>query len=138
MSLCNALTEEGCSLAYVFKVKDTSDVELSAPKVAPSASEAVGMKFDDGKPQYSLVPPYALAELAKCLTFGAKKYAPDNWKRVSNPKVRYLDAALRHIELVRQGEDYDKESGSHHYTCAMANLAFLVEFEKNPELSGNK
>jgi hypothetical protein len=122
----------------VFKDEDLINAEPSAPKVALGASEAVGMKFDNGKVQYSLIPPYALAELAKCLTFGAKKYAPDNWKRVSNPKVRYLDAALRHIELVRQGEEYDKESGSHHFTCAMANLAFLVEFEKNPELNKEK
>ena len=41
-----------------------------------------GRKFDGGKPQYGLLPPLALEETVKVLTFGAQKYEPDNWKHV--------------------------------------------------------
>ena len=93
-----------------------------------------GVKYDSDKLQYSLLPPFALAEVVKCLTFGAKKYAPENWKKVDDAKKRYLDAAMRHIELLRQGEVYDKESDTHHLACAMTNLAFYLEFDLNPDL----
>ena len=38
-----------------------------------------GRKFDGGKLEYGLVPPLALKEMVKVLTFGAQKYERDNW-----------------------------------------------------------
>ena len=58
-----------------------------------------GRKFDGGKLQYGLLPPLALAETVKVLTFGAEKYEPDNWKQVPDSKRRYFDALQRHRML---------------------------------------
>ena len=50
-----------------------------------------GRKFDGGKLQYGLVPPLALKEMVKVLTFGAQKYDRDNWQKVPESKRRYFD-----------------------------------------------
>lgn len=39
-----------------------------------------GVKFDQGKPGYELLPDDALAAIQKVLDFGAKKYAARNWE----------------------------------------------------------
>jgi hypothetical protein len=43
-----------------------------------------GVKYDAGKPMMRLVPPRALRETAKVLTFGASKYSPENWRQLKN------------------------------------------------------
>ena len=44
-----------------------------------------GVKLDQGKLQYELIPPELLEATADILTFGAKKYAPTyrDWETVS-------------------------------------------------------
>lgn len=86
-------------------------------------------KYDSGKPRYGLIPPLAEEELAKVLTFGAEKYAPDNWRKVDD-LTRYVDATMRHISAYRKGEKLDGESGLHHLAHAMCCLTFIVELEK--------
>ena len=41
-----------------------------------------GRKDDDGKLRYDLIPPLALEEVVRVLTFGAEKYGPNNWRAV--------------------------------------------------------
>jgi len=89
----------------------------------------IGRKDDSERTQYDLVPPFALEEIAKVMTFGAKKYAPDNWKHVDNAKARYTGAAMRHMESYRQGIDTDSETGLHHLAHAACCLMFLIELK---------
>ena len=56
-----------------------------------------GVKYDKTKPDYSLVPPRALNDVVKVLTFGAAKYDRHNWKKLDNLEDRYFAAALRHL-----------------------------------------
>ncbi len=86
------------------------------------------MKFDSGKLRYSLMPPLALEALASVLTYGAKKYKPNNWKQVDSAD-RYWDALYRHLEARRAGEVFDKESKLPHLWHALTNITFLVYFE---------
>ena len=88
-----------------------------------------GRKFDGGKLQYGLLPPLALAETVKVLTFGAEKYEPDNWKFVPDSKRRYFDALQRHLWAYKMGEQLDPESGIHHLAHAMCCLMFLYEHD---------
>jgi hypothetical protein len=92
-----------------------------------------GLKFDNNKLKYSLIPPIVLKALASVLTFGAKKYAPDSWKHLPNAEERYLDALYRHLEAYRAGEKKDKESGYSHLWHAITNLAFLIYFEEEKD-----
>lgn len=88
-----------------------------------------GRKFDGGKLRYGLVPPLALKEMVKVLTFGAEKYEPDNWKFVPDSKRRYFDALQRHLWAWKEGEQIDTESGIHHLAHAMCCLSFLYEHD---------
>ena len=72
-----------------------------------------GRKFDGGKLQYGLLPPLALAETVKVLTFGAEKYEPDNWKQVPDSKRRYFDALQRHLWAYKAGEQMDQIGRAH-------------------------
>ncbi len=90
-----------------------------------------GIKYDKDKLRYSLIPPIALGALASVLTYGAKKYASNNWKYIPNAKERYTDALYRHLEAYRSGKKIDGESGKPHLHHAFTNLMFLIWFEEN-------
>lgn len=99
-----------------------------------TTSASTGIKLDADKPMMELIPPRAELALARVLTFGARKYAPDNWRQVPDLERRYLAAALRHINAHRAGELCDPESGELHLSHAFTCLAFLVEtLEGNPK-----
>jgi len=67
--------------------------------------------------------------VAEVLTMGAKKYAPDNWRKVPDAKDRYLSAALRHLSARAQGEWLDPETGLPHTAHAICCLMFLGHFD---------
>jgi hypothetical protein len=87
-----------------------------------------GVKYDGEKPMMQLLPPRATVEVAKVLTLGAKKYAPDNWKKLDNLPARYTGAALRHIfEYMIDPEAIDPESGVTVLAHAVCDLLFIIE-----------
>lgn len=88
-----------------------------------------GRKFDAGKTEYGLLPPFSLEEIAKVMTFGAQKYERENWRYVDDGKRRYFDAMQRHIWAWKRGEIYDPESGMHHLAHAGCCLMFLSELD---------
>jgi len=88
-----------------------------------------GVKHDQEKERYDLVPVLALEEVAKVLTAGAMKYDDENWRKVPNGTRRYFSAAQRHLAWVRKGQTHDQETKLHHYAHAITNLMFLLEKE---------
>jgi hypothetical protein len=88
-----------------------------------------GQKFDEGKPRMDLLPMDALVEIAKVLTFGAKKYGDRNWEK-GLKLYRLRGAILRHDAAAEMGETLDPESGlSHkaHKACtAVMELALYL------------
>ena len=97
-------------------------------KLAKKKSVNGGIKFDEDKPDYSLIPPNALEDAVKVLTIGAKKYDRHNWKKLDNINDRYFAAAQRHLWALQKGETFDKETGIHHGAHAICCIMFLVEF----------
>ena len=110
-------------------------MSASVTSAAPAAedmerwTQPVGRKFDGGKLEYGLLPPLALEETVKVLTFGAQKYERDNWQKVPDSKRRYFDALQRHVWAWKRGEQFDPESGIHHLAHAMCCLMFLYEHD---------
>lgn len=90
-------------------------------------TKSLGMKFDQEKARMGLLPPRALESVAEVLTFGAKKYLPNNWKYVDNGPTRYLDAAMRHINSFMKEEVNDPETGLPHLSHALCCLMFIVD-----------
>lgn len=89
----------------------------------------VGMKFDEGKIRYDLLPPGAVKGLAKIITFGAHKYGPENWKELESPRSRYFAACQRHLWAWFEGEKNDPDTGMSHLWHALCNVAFLAQLE---------
>lgn len=88
-----------------------------------------GRKDDQGKNRLGLLPPLALEAVGRVLTFGARKYAPENWRKVPDAKARYLDATLRHVVSYMKGERMDPETGESHLAHAACCLLFLLELD---------
>lgn len=80
-----------------------------------------GIKHDQGKPDYSLIPPEALDYLAQLYTFGARKYAPRNWEQ-GIAFSRLFAALMRHAWAWKRGQDLDPETRLPH----MASVAFCA------------
>lgn len=58
---------------------------------------------------------------------GAKKYGPYNWREEKIGYTVYLDAMLRHIYCLIDGEDYAKDSGKHHLGHIIATASILAD-----------
>lgn len=92
------------------------------------------LRYNSGKIRLDLVPESAIVGLGKVLTIGAKKYAPDNWRK----GLDWSDVSSsleRHLMAYKRGEDFDLETGLLHMEHILTNAAFLVEYYKtHPEL----
>jgi hypothetical protein len=61
------------------------------------------------------------------LKIGAQKYGPFNW-RVEPVQGRvYLEAALRHLLLLLDGEDFDRDTGVHHGAFILSTVAIFLD-----------
>jgi hypothetical protein len=85
------------------------------------------LKKDAGKPRVDLLSRIALEGTAEVLGFGARKYAPNGWRR-GIEWSRVIGAALRHLLAFNAGEDIDPESGLPHIDHAACCVMFLQEF----------
>ena len=94
-----------------------------------SQMKIYGVKNDDNKPDWSLLPMSTLEGVVKVLMFGEKKYSRDNWQKVDNAKNRYFSALMRHLVKYLDGVKTDDESGLSHLDHALCCLIFLKWFE---------
>ena len=95
-----------------------------------------GRKYDDDKTRMDLLMggcAKSLEQVAKVLTFGAKKYNDDNWRLVPDAQKRYHAALHRHLNAYYQGNKLDDETGLSHLAHALCCLLFLLEFEVQNE-----
>jgi hypothetical protein len=81
------------------------------------------MKDTKGKLPYNLIDPYFYEDLAKVLQFGTIKYGPSNWKS-EDPK-KFIPAAERHLQAIKRGEVFDKETNLPHASHLGCNAMFL-------------
>jgi len=88
-----------------------------------------GIKFDQDKIRMDLLPMEALVEVAKVLTFGAKKYGDRNWEQ-GIEFWRLRGAKMRHDAASVLGEQVDPESGllhkAHEACSILMELTLLV------------
>ena len=87
-----------------------------------------GVKHDEGKARYDLIPPEIEEAIAMVLSFGAAKYGERNWEKGMRWGRPYA-AMRRHMAAWWKGEERDAESGMPHTWHAACCLAFIVAFE---------
>lgn len=88
-----------------------------------------GIKYDQNKLKFGLIPAEAEAMVAAVLTIGAIKYAPGNWKKFRDIETRYYDACRRHLNSINSGKDFDPETGLPHSAHAICCLLFILQSE---------
>lgn len=92
------------------------------------------LRFNTGKPQWSLVDFPSLEPMVKVLEFGAQKYAPFNWQKGFDQRI-LMESLLRHAFAYLNGEETDPESGLSHIGHIQCNAMFLEYNSKHhPEL----
>jgi len=89
-----------------------------------------GKKLDTGKLEWDLLPLSMLTDIVKVLMFGKEKYSKNNWKKVKEARVRYINAALRHITSYQEQEIFDSESKLPHLAHACCCLIFILWFDR--------
>jgi hypothetical protein len=85
-----------------------------------------GIKHDQHKRRWDLVPFEALDQIVDVMTFGAHKYEDNNWKLLDQLEDRCFAAAMRHLSAFKQGELFDPETGISHIAHACTNLIFIL------------
>jgi len=89
--------------------------------------EEGGVKYDEGKARYDLIPGDSLHELAKLYTMGAAKYGDRNWEK-GMKWGRIFRAMVGHAWSFWRGERFDPDDGQHHLAsvawCALALMSY--------------
>lgn len=115
--------------AYVRKEQIRQALDSLA---APLKKLETGQKYDQDKPRMDLLDPNFLEGVAKVLTFGAQKYAANNWRN-GIAVSRLIAASYRHLGAINRGEDIDPESGLGHVYHLGCCVMFLSEMMKQPK-----
>lgn len=121
------------------------------------------LRYNEGKPQWSLVDFDSLEPLVRVLEYGAHKYSifeskdgklikgadisieeakdlelissgKDNWKLGFSDKLKILESLFRHLKDLMKGELNDKESGLPHIGHILANAMFFSYHTKQNEI----
>ena len=91
------------------------------------------LRYNTGKPKWSLVHMRSLVPMIRVLEYGAEKYEPFNWQKPTERNT-LIDSMQRHMAALIDGEEFDQESGLTHIGHIMANALFysyhFVEKEK--------
>lgn len=83
--------------------------------------------------RFDLIPARPMWEVAELYGRGARKYEDRNWEKGYDYSLS-IAALERHLNLYKQGEDYDPE-GQHHLASVVFHALALIEFgETHPEL----
>lgn len=92
-------------------------------------SDQGGVKHDNGKLRYDLIPPEALEEVVKVLTYGSKKYGDRNWEK-GIKFSRNVAAAKRHEAAFLKGQLRDEETLTVHLANTIVNYLMVLQFIK--------
>lgn len=89
-------------------------------------SQTVGIKNDQGKLRWDLLPLRPIQQAVEVLTVQVAEYGEDNWQRIERPEDRFYAALMRHITAWRLGEQLDPKTKLPHLAHALVNVVFLL------------
>ena len=94
----------------------------TVPLIGTSPSKAI--RHNSDKNRVELIDPRFIEGVGRVLTFGAKKYADDNWRKGLSWR-ECCGSMLRHTYAFMRGERVDPESGESHLLHVATNAMFL-------------
>lgn len=94
-----------------------------------STAVGSGARYNDGKPDWSIMPLTLLEEVVRVWEYGERKYARWNWAKGMKWSVPYA-CIMRHLSAWWwKGERNDNESGYHHLAHVICNVMMLLHYE---------
>ena len=117
----NGLTQ--CDSLETFGIDYIQELTFEQFKEKYMNQEEKSLRYNSGKPQWSLVDFKSLEPMVRVLEFGCKKYDRDNWKKGLD-KTEILESLSRHLFELMSGEENDPESGLGHIGHIMCNAMF--------------
>lgn len=94
-----------------------------------SSAKGSGARYNDGKPDYSIMPMHLFDEVCQVWTYGEAKYARWNWLKGMAWSIPYA-CACRHLFAYWRGERNDPESGCSHLAHVVCNVMMLLHYER--------
>jgi hypothetical protein len=90
-----------------------------------------GLKYDDGKARWDLLPMGALHEVTKVYTFGVGKYEAWNWRK-GIVYSKCFAAIMRHLfAWWWDREERDAESGCHPLSAVVFYCLNIMQYEQD-------
>lgn len=111
-------------LRYV-ATREEREADAALAKIPAEGGAA--LRFNSGKPPLHLLAGEWQLEVARVMDYGAKKYAPNNWRK-GGPWCEHLASVQRHILAFQNGEDKDPETGLSHLAHGICGLFFVLEW----------
>ena len=81
------------------------------------------------KPPLRFLPPALALAVSEVMEFGAitKNYGPFNWRETEVNQMVYVEAAMRHLMCIQDGQDLDDESRLLHWAHVGACVAIALD-----------
>lgn len=115
-----------------FTIKTLKDIG-NLPQVNPAnPKDKLGLK----KVPLRFVSPISIVQQSVAMNLGGmvKGYGPYNWRETAVNYSVYLEAALRHLLLLMDGEDNDDESKGPHESSIAACMSILMDAKATGKL----
>lgn len=90
------------------------------------AQETKMLRYDSGKPNWTLIDFKTIEPMVRVMEYGATKYQEGNWKLPPNDPKQPLQSAFRHLIALVSGEEIDEESGVSHAGHVMTNMMIYM------------
>ena len=103
--------------------KEPEDEGILHYQEATNPKDLLGIR----KSPLHLVPSALSIWVSQIFKMSAVKYGPFNWRDKKVKKSIYLDAIERHLIALKEGQDFDPESGRPHEAHIAANCAILLD-----------
>lgn len=100
-----------------------AEVDGTLKKDETNPKDLLGIR----KAALRLVPPALAIYTSLPMMVGGTKYDPYNWRGKKVRQSVYLEAMLRHIYAVMDGEDVDEETGGPHEASIAACVAIVLD-----------
>ena len=95
-------------------------------------------QYADKKPRLTLAPMSAQIAQVEAQLDGKLKYGEVNWRINRIEALTYVDAALRHLRLYENGENYARDTKVYNLGAVMACCAILIDAELHGMLDDNR
>jgi hypothetical protein len=105
-------------------------IDWDLKKVDDLFENRVLARFNEGKPQWTLMDSDAMLPMINVLGYGCLKYDRDNWKKACPKRLSLMDSLQRHALKIIAGESIDPESGLPHIGHLMCNAMFYSYWEQ--------